>query len=570
MVVVISGGGDMAADGPPSAAGIGPQRATVGQHSDANRNPAAMWDLEPGGNPARGNPARGNHTAAPQHTTRRPGVFRAAVRRVVSGRLFLRAARQDGALPPPQLAHMPECVLTHICSFLRLQEVVHLGRCSRDLSEDVLGTDVIWSVLLARDFSVSPLKMLAVQVTQQARQVYKTRALRHRRHVQRNEAGAKRRARDQAMERRRVWLREDPSLCLLPRSVWPRLHDAELTIVRAILCVLAVVFVIVGTVYLRGRLPSLCTRVLSFVTMSIFYVSFSRLFGLHLSDLRGFEFWSQPRSFGAAVCAACAHAYVGSIVSPDVALPLPEIVLVLVGRGLLSCIAQAVYILEAACIVQLSWACVPPRASQTPVALYAIGLFAAGAVLGNECYSYPRELVMWGNRGVLAASWHHEFKLYSTARTTRDAITPVLVQMAIWATVESAGPYFLGVSPLIYFPQFIYKLPVLGAAALVLAAGQVACFVKSVRKCCVGVGRATSLARGSRSTWVNLASALTLAAFWMLCALALENLLFITGLDGWLVRLTAGALQRDNLLATCPPGVQQFKFNLDMHDLREP
>ena len=83
--------------------------------------------------------------------------------------------------------------------------------------------------------------MLAVQVSQQAREEYKAKALRHRRHVQRNEvplgtpgamedstsnavvlvwqAGAQRRARGQAMERRRVWLQKDPCLCLLPRSV---------------------------------------------------------------------------------------------------------------------------------------------------------------------------------------------------------------------------------------------------------------------------------------------------------------------------------------------------------------
>ena len=65
------------------------------------------------------------------------------------------------------------------------------------------------------------------------------------------------------------------TVCLL-LQVWPRLHDAELGIVRAILCVFAVVFVIVGTVYLRGGLPSLWTRVLRFVAMSMFYVSFSR------------------------------------------------------------------------------------------------------------------------------------------------------------------------------------------------------------------------------------------------------------------------------------------------------
>ena len=127
--VAIGGAEDMAEDGPPFAAGIANQRAAVGQHSDTNLNSAAMWDLERGGNPT-----RGSRRAAPQHTTRRPGLFRAAVRRVISGRLFLRALRQDGALPPPQLAHMPECVLTHVCSFLRAEEVVHLGTCSRNLS----------------------------------------------------------------------------------------------------------------------------------------------------------------------------------------------------------------------------------------------------------------------------------------------------------------------------------------------------------------------------------------------------------------------------------------------------
>ena len=126
-----------------------------------------------------------------------------------------------------------------------------------------------------------------------------------------------------------------------------------------------------------------------------------------------------------------------------------------------------VYISEAACIVRLSWACVQSRASQTSIALCAIGLLVAGAVLGNDCYSFPRELVMWGvstdclalagagvtqcfacqNRVVLAASWRHQLKLYSTARRTRDAITPVLVQMAIWAMLESAGPYLYGLSP---------------------------------------------------------------------------------------------------------------------------
>jgi len=155
------------------------------------------------------------------------------------------------------------------------------------------------------------------------------------------------------------------------------------------------------------------------------------------------------------------------------------------------------------------------------------------------------------NRVVLAASWRHQLKLYSTARRTRDAITPVLVQMAIWAMLESAGPYLYGLSPhallsclvlgspcglcslgfapLLYVPQLIYKLPVLGAAAILVAAGQLACFVKAVWQCCVGVGRAMSQARGPTSTWVvNVVSALTLAAFWMLCALALENLLLVT------------------------------------------
>ena len=72
----------------------------------------------------------------------------------------------------------------------------------------------------------------------------------------------------------------------------------------------------------------------------------------HLDDLPGFNFWSHLKSAGAAVCATCAHVYVGSIVSPGVALPLPEIILVLVGRALLSCIFQAVLVapMPARCI----------------------------------------------------------------------------------------------------------------------------------------------------------------------------------------------------------------------------